>query len=69
MAEITARIDRPARMRQVASKSWAFAREAPLIPMLILVSVLFLALVADLLPLHDPEVSVKDEVTGRPIDH
>ncbi|PKB68945.1 MAG: peptide ABC transporter permease [SAR202 cluster bacterium Io17-Chloro-G4] len=52
---------------QTARKGWAFAREAPLLPMVILASILFLAIFADLLPLHDPEVSVKDKLTGRPV--
>ena len=38
-----------------------------MLPTLILVSVVFLAVFADLLPLHDPEVSVKDLETGYPV--
>ena len=38
-----------------------------MLPTLILASVVFLAVFADLLPLHDPEVSVKDLETGCPV--
>ncbi len=38
-----------------------------MLPTLILASVVFLAVFADLLPLHDPEVSVKDLETGYPV--
>ena len=38
-----------------------------MLPTLILASVVFLAVFADLFPLHDPEVSVKDLETGYPV--
>ncbi len=70
MANLTQTVARPAgsSVTQTARKSWAFAREAPLLPMIILASIFFLAIFADVLPLHDPEVSVKDKITGRPVE-
>lgn len=69
MAQSTTDIARPASagIWVTARKGWAFAREAPLLPMIILASILFLAAFADLLPLHDPEVSVKDKITGQAV--
>ena len=45
---------------------WPFLREAPLGPLLILLAVVLVAVFADVLAPHDPEVSVKSE-TGRPV--
>lgn len=69
MANLTQTVAHPAgsAITQNARRGWAFAKEAPLLPTAILASVLFLAIFADLLPLHDPEVSVKDKVTGVPV--
>ena len=69
MAEITERIAAPqgAGLIRAARKALAFGKEAPLLPMVILMSVVFLAAFADILPLHDPEVSVKDKDTGIPV--
>ena len=69
MAEITERIVAPASSGGMRAfrRAWAFGKEAPLLPMVILMSVVFLAVFADVLPLHDPEVSVKDKTTGIPV--
>jgi peptide/nickel transport system permease protein len=56
----------PAKVANVSSKIIAVAREAPLIPLLILVTVVGVAIFADLLAPHDPEVSVK-MASGRPV--
>ncbi len=45
---------------------WQLLRDAPLAPLIILIGVVFVALFADLLAPHNPEVSVKSE-TGRPV--
>ena len=44
-------------------------RQLPLLPTGIIISVLLLAIFADLISPHDPERSVKDTETGRPIDN
>ena len=69
MANVSSTVARPAgaTITHTARRGWAFAREAPLLPMMILASIFFLAIFADVLPLHDPEVSVKDKVTGIPV--
>jgi len=69
MADITESIAAPEGLGLMgaARRAWAFGKEAPLLPMVILFSVVFLAVFADLLPLHDPEVSVKDKTTGIPV--
>jgi peptide/nickel transport system permease protein len=43
-----------------------FLRDAPLLPLLIIMAVVFSAIFADVLAPHDPEVSVKD-ASGRPV--
>jgi peptide/nickel transport system permease protein len=55
-----------AKVANVSSKLLTVAREAPLIPLLILVTVVGVAIFADLLAPHDPEVSVK-MASGRPV--
>jgi peptide/nickel transport system permease protein len=49
-----------------ARNVWTLARDAPWIPCLILMLVVFAALFANVLAPHDPEVSVKTD-TGRPV--
>ena len=51
---------------KTASKVVGFVREAPLLPLLIITTVLFGAIFADILAPHDPEVSVKT-ASGRPV--
>jgi peptide/nickel transport system permease protein len=58
---------RESKILRIPLNAWAFIKEAPMLPTLILASVVFLAVFADLLPLHDPEVSVKDLETGYPV--
>ena len=58
---------RESEILRILLNAWAFIKEAPKLPTLILASVVFLAVFADLLPLHDPEVSVKDLETGYPV--
>jgi peptide/nickel transport system permease protein len=58
---------RESEILRILLNAWAFIKEAPMLPTLILASVVFLAVFADLLPLHDPEVSVKDLETGYPV--
>lgn len=65
----TARIVTPARVAVAARKGVGFAREAPLLPMLIIFAVVFVAIFADVLAPHDPEVSVKDRITGSPVEN
>jgi peptide/nickel transport system permease protein len=48
------------------NKVMGILREAPLLPLLIIIIVVFSAIFADLLAPHDPEVSVK-EASGRPV--
>ena len=45
------------------------SRNLPILPIAIIVAVLFLAIFANLISPHDPERSVKDTETGRPIDN
>ena len=70
MADIVTRASKlqGSEILKIPLKAWAFIREAPMLPTLILSSVVFLAVFADLLPLHDPEVSVKDLETGYPVE-
>ena len=58
---------RESEILRILLNAGAFIKEAPMLPTLILASVVFLAVFADLLPLHDPEVSVKDLETGYPV--
>jgi peptide/nickel transport system permease protein len=51
---------------QTAAKVMGFLRDAPLLPLLIIMAVVFSAIFADVLAPHDPEVSVKD-ASGRPV--
>lgn len=55
-----------AKVANVSSKLITVAREVPLMPLLILVTVVGVAIFADLLAPHDPEVSVKTAL-GRPV--
>ena len=48
-------------------KGISLAREMPLVPLLIISVIIFLAVFADLLAPHDPERAVKDPDTGRPV--
>jgi peptide/nickel transport system permease protein len=48
------------------NKVMGLLREAPLLPVLIIILVVFSAIFADVLAPHDPEVSVKD-ASGRPV--
>ena len=52
----------------IARKVGQFAREAPLLPSLIILTVVFVAIFADFLAPHNPEVSVKDPETGRRVE-
>ena len=49
----------PGGVSSLAKKSWAFALEAPKLPTLILLFVVFVAVFAPLLAPHDPESAVK----------
>ena len=49
----------PGRVSSLAKLSWAFALEAPKLPTLIILFVVFVAIFAPLLAPHNPEVSVK----------
>lgn len=71
MANVTESLARPgiSAAGHAARKGWAFAKEAPLLPMLIIGAIAFLAIFADALPLHHPEVSVKDKETLRPVEN
>jgi len=51
---------------QSFTKAIGILREAPLLPLLIIVLVVLSAIFADVLAPHDPEVSVKD-ASGRPV--
>lgn len=51
---------------KTAAKVMGFLRDAPLLPLLIIMAVVFSAIFADVLAPHDPEVSVKD-ASGRPV--
>ncbi len=48
------------------NKVMGILREAPLLPLLIIIIVVFSAIFADVLAPHDPEISVKD-ASGRPV--
>ena len=61
-----ARLATPVRLARTARKVLSLARDAPLLPICIIVSVVFVALCADVLAPHDPEVSVKT-AAGRPV--
>ncbi len=66
VAQTETHIDSPVQTEHRNSALWQFLREAPIGPLIILFLVVFVALFADVLAPHDPEVSVKTE-TGRPV--
>lgn len=66
LTQETVRVATPAQRVKMASRVLGFLRDAPLLPLLIIMSVVLAAIFADVLALHDPEVSVKDAV-GRPV--
>ena len=58
----------PGGVSSLAKKSWAFALEAPKLPTLILLFVVFVAVFAPLLAPHDPESAVKPiQIFGPPV--
>jgi len=59
-------IEAPVSTGRRSPARWQVLREAPLGPLLILLAVVVVALFADVLAPHDPEVSVKTE-NGRPV--
>ena len=56
----------PARIARTSRKVVGLVRHAPVLPILIILTVLFVAVFADVLAPHDPEVSVKT-ASGRPV--
>ena len=56
----------PVRTARPARKGMELLREAPLLPLLIMITVVCMALFADVLAPHDPEVAVKT-ASGRPV--
>jgi len=66
LTQETVRLATPVQRVKAASKVLGFLREAPLLPLLIIMSVVLAAICADVLAPYDPEVSVKD-AAGRPI--
>ncbi|ETW97250.1 MAG: hypothetical protein ETSY1_23395 [Candidatus Entotheonella factor] len=66
VAQTETGIESPIQAGRTSPALWQFLREAPLGPLAILFAVVFVALFADVLAPHDPEVSVKSE-TGRPV--
>ena len=51
---------------RTSNQVWEFLRAAPLLPLLILLTVIFAAVFANVIAPHDPERSVKQE-SGRPV--
>ncbi len=66
VAQTETGIEAPVRAGRTSPRLWPFLREAPLGPMIILLVVVLVALFADVLAPHDPEVSVKS-ATGQPV--
>ena len=61
-----ARLMTSARIARTSRKVVGWARDVPLLPILIILTVVLVAIFADVLAPHDPEVSVKT-ATGRPV--
>jgi peptide/nickel transport system permease protein len=66
LTQETVRIVTSVRRVKTFSKVLGFVWEAPLLPLLIIISVVCAAIFADVLAPHDPEVSVKN-AAGRPV--
>lgn len=66
VAQTETGIESPVSTGHSSAALWSFFREAPLGPLLILLVVVLVAVFADVLAPHNPEVSVKSE-TGRPV--
>lgn len=66
VAQTETGIESPVHTERPSNTLWQLLREAPLGPLLILLTVVLVALFADVLAPHNPEVSVKSE-TGRPV--
>jgi peptide/nickel transport system permease protein len=66
LTQETVRVATPVQRVKASSKVLGFLRDAPVLPLLIIMAVVLAALCADVLAPHDPEVSVKDAV-GRPV--
>jgi peptide/nickel transport system permease protein len=66
LTQETVRVALPDQRIQAAKKVWDFLRDAPLLPLLIILLVMLSAIFADVLAPHDPEVSVKD-AAGRSV--
>ena len=66
LTQETVRVATPVQRVKTSSKVLGFLWDAPLLPLLIIMSVVLAAIFADVLAPHDPEVSVKDAV-GRPV--
>ena len=67
VTQTVTRPETPVRPLPASSQIWAFVREAPLVPLLILAIVILMAIFADFVAPHDPEVSVKNDA-GRPVE-
>jgi peptide/nickel transport system permease protein len=66
LTQESVRIAAPVQRVKASRKVLGFLRDAPLLPFIIIMAVVLAAIFADVLALHDPEVSVKDAV-GRPV--
>ena len=66
VAQTETGIESPVRTERTSNNMRQLLREALLGPLLILLTVVFVALFADVLAPHNPEVSVKSE-SGRPV--
>jgi peptide/nickel transport system permease protein len=56
----------PARLARTSSRIVGLVQQAPVLPICIILTVVFVAVFADVLAPHDPEVSVKT-ASGRPV--
>jgi peptide/nickel transport system permease protein len=66
VTQTTTRLMTSARLARTSRKVVGWARDVPLLPILIILTVVLVAIFADVLAPHDPEVSVKT-ATGRPV--
>ena len=66
MTQTAAGATTPVRIARTSRKVMGLVRHAPVLPILIILTVLFVAVFADVLAPHDPEVSVKT-AAGRPM--
>lgn len=66
LTQATVRVAIPGQRVKTSSKVIGFLRDVPLLPLLIIMSVVLAAIGADVLAPYDPEVSVKN-AAGRPV--